>query len=253
MAGEKNAPAGAQAADGGLERVFGVDAAGEKRCVETAAAARLPREDSAVCPDALEARIGHAARERLRAARIGVAGAGGLGSNIAVMLARSGVGELVVADFDVVDLSNLNRQHYFRGDLGRPKVEALADQIHAIDPAVRVQAHRTRVTAENARELFGGCDVVCEAFDDPEGKALLAEQLLSMPHGPVLVSGNGMAGSGPASEVVTRRVGRRFYLCGDGVSDVGAGQVLFAPRVMLCAAQQALLALRIVLGLEDTA
>lgn len=202
-------------------------------------------------PDALEQRIGHEARGRLRAARIGVAGAGGLGSNIAVMLARSGVGELVIVDFDVVDESNLNRQHYFRRDLGRPKVEALADQLETIGSGTRVQTHGIRVTAGNARELFGGCDVVCEAFDDPEAKALLAEQLLTAPGGPVLISGNGMAGLGPADAIVTRQVSRRFYLCGDGASDVAAGEVLFAPRVALCAAQQALLALRIVLGLED--
>ena len=222
--------------------------AGEKNVPEPARSAHEELPDH---PDALEQRIGHEARGRLRAARIGVAGAGGLGSNIAVMLARSGVGELVIADFDVVDESNLNRQHYFRRDLGRPKVEALADQLEAIGSGTRVQAHCVRVTAGNARELFGGCDVVCEAFDDPEAKALLAEQLLTAPDGPVLVSGNGMAGLGPAATIVTRRVSRRFYLCGDGTSDVGAGEVLFAPRVALCAAQQALLALRIVLGIED--
>ena len=150
--------------------------------------------------DALERRIGREARECLRAARIGVAGAGGLGSNIAVMLARSGVGELVVADFDAVDEGNLNRQHYFRSDLGRPKVEALAEQIRAIGAGTRVRALRTRVTAENVRGIFGGCDIVCEAFDDPEAKALLVERLLTVPDGPTLVSGNGMAGLGPAAE-----------------------------------------------------
>lgn len=224
MAGEKNVPSGA----------------------------RLEREGSVAPPDALERRIGREARERLRAARIGVAGAGGLGSNIAVMLARSGVGELVVADFDAVDESNLNRQHYFRSDLGRPKVEALAEQIRAIGAGTRVRALRTRVTAENVRGIFGGCDIVCEAFDDPEAKALLVERLLTVPDGPTLVSGNGMAGLGPAAEVVTRRVGRRLYLCGDGTSDVADGEALFSPRVTLCAAQQALLAVRIVLGFEGS-
>ena len=200
--------------------------------------------------DPLAARIGAEARERLRAARVGVAGAGGLGSNIAVMLARSGVGHLVIADFDVVDESNLNRQHYFRRHLGRPKVEALAEQLRAIDPAVSVETHRTRVTEANARELFAACPIVCEAFDNPEAKALLVEQLLTDPAGPVVIAGNGMAGTGPAAEIATRRVGRRLYLCGDGVSDVGGGAALFAPRVALCAAQQALLAVRLILGEE---
>lgn len=202
--------------------------------------------------DALSSRIGEEARARLAAARVGVAGLGGLGSHIAVMLARSGVGALHLVDFDLVDESNLNRQHYFREHLGRPKVEALAEQIRAIGAGTRVRALRTRVTGENVRGIFGGCDIVCEAFDDPEAKALLVEELLALPEGPVLVAGNGMAGAGPAREIVTRRVSRRFYVCGDGASDVGATGALLAPRVALCAAQQALLAVRIVLGLEGS-
>lgn len=200
--------------------------------------------------DPLEQRIGHTARERLAKARIGIAGAGGLGSNIAMMLARSGVGHLVIADFDTVDESNLNRQHYAREHVGASKVDALSQQIHAVDPRVEMQAFRLRVTPQNARELFGGCDIVCEAFDDAQAKAMLVEQLLSLTPGPIVVSGNGMAGIGPASEIVTRRLGGRLYVCGDGESDVDAGEVLYAPRVMLCAAQQALVAVRIVLGEE---
>lgn len=200
--------------------------------------------------DPLEQRIGHTARERLAKARIGIAGAGGLGSNIAMMLARSGVGHLVIADFDTVDESNLNRQHYAREHVGASKVDALSQQIHAVDPRVEMQAFRLRVTPQNARELFGGCDIVCEAFDDAQAKAMLVEQLLSLTPGPIVVSGNGMAGIGPASEIVTRRLGSRLYVCGDGESDVDAGEVLYAPRVMLCAAQQALVAVRIVLGEE---
>lgn len=200
--------------------------------------------------DPLEQRIGRTARERLAKARIGIAGAGGLGSNIAMMLARSGVGHLVIADFDTVDESNLNRQHYAREHVGASKVDALSQQIHAVDPRVEMQAFRLRATPQNARELFGGCDIVCEAFDDAQAKAMLVEQLLSLTPGPIVVSGNGMAGIGPASEIVTRRLGSRLYVCGDGESDVDAGEVLYAPRVMLCAAQQALVAVRIVLGEE---
>ena len=154
--------------------------------------------------DPLEQRIGRMARERLAKARIGIAGAGGLGSNIAMMLARSGVGHLVIADFDTVDESNLNRQHYAREHVGASKVDALSQQIHAVDPRVEMQAFRLRVTPQNARELFGGCDIVCEAFDDAQAKAMLVEQLLSLTPGPIVVSGNGMAGIGPASEIVTR-------------------------------------------------
>ena len=121
-----------------------------------------------------------------------------------------------------------------------------------IDPGIELTLDRVRVDAGNAAALFAGERIVCEAFDDPEAKALLAEELLTLPEGPVLVAGNGMAGAGSASEIVTRRVSRRFYVCGDGASDVGATGALLAPRVALCAAQQALLAVRIVLGLEGS-
>ncbi len=201
--------------------------------------------------DPLEERIGTQARTLLARARVGIAGAGGLGSNIAMMLARSGVGHLVIVDFDLVDESNLNRQHYFCADIGRPKVEVISEQIDNVGAKTMVTTIRDKVTEENVVALFTGCSIVCEAFDDPEAKAMLVDRLMSVPDGPVVICGNGMAGTGPASEIVTTRAGKRLYICGDGKSDVGAGEVLFAPRVVLCAAHQALLALRIVLGLES--
>lgn len=198
--------------------------------------------------DALSSRIGEEARARLAAARVGVAGLGGLGSHIAVMLARSGVGALHLVDFDLVDESNLNRQHYFREHLGRPKTEALAEQLRRIDPGIELTLDRVRVDAGNAAALFAGERIVCEAFDDAACKAELVNALLTGTEATV-VAGNGMAGAGPAEAVVTRRAGRRLYVCGDGATDV-ADAALYAPRVALCAAQQALVALRLALGLE---
>ena len=110
--------------------------------------------------DALSSRIGEEARARLAAARVGVAGLGGLGSHIAVMLARSGVGALHLVDFDLVDESNLNRQHYFREHLGRPKTEALAEQLRRIDPGIELTLDRVRVDAGNAAALFAGERIV---------------------------------------------------------------------------------------------
>ena len=225
-------------------------------CAATSGASAAPGGPSAAAPnpaapgDPLAARIGADRRALLAQARVGIAGAGGLGSNIAVMLVRSGVGNLVLVDFDAVDESNLNRQHYFRRDIGRPKVDALAEQLRAIDPAVSVETHRCHVTQENARALFAGCGIVCEAFDDPQAKALLVDELLAQPDGSVVICGNGMAGVGPAAGIVTRRLGTRLYVCGDGRSDVANGEPLYAPRVTLCAAQQALVALRLILELE---
>ncbi|WP_080797188.1 sulfur carrier protein ThiS adenylyltransferase ThiF [Arabiibacter massiliensis] len=200
--------------------------------------------------DALASRIGADARERLRAARVGIAGLGGLGSHIAVMLARSGVGALHLVDFDVVDEGNLNRQHYFREHLGRPKTDALAEQLLRIDPRLDLALDRVRVDAGNAAALFSGERIVCEAFDDPAAKADLVNALLAQAPGTTVVAASGMAGAGPAAEVRTRRVGRRLYVCGDGATDV-ADEALYAPRVVLCAAQQALVVVRLALGLED--
>ena len=198
--------------------------------------------------DALARRIGADARAKLAAARVGVAGLGGLGSHIAVMLARSGVGALHLVDFDRVDEGNLNRQHYFREHLGRPKTEALAEQLRRIEPGIELALDCVRVDAGNAAALFAGERIVCEAFDDAACKAELVNALLTGTEATV-VAGNGMAGAGPAAAVVTRRAGRRLYVCGDGATDV-ADAALYAPRVTLCAAQQALVAVRLALGLE---
>ena len=198
--------------------------------------------------DALARRIGATERERLAEARVGVAGLGGLGSHIAVMLARSGVGMLHLVDFDRVDESNLNRQHYFREHLGCRKTDALAEQLMRIDPQLELALDCVRVDAGNAAALFAGERIVCEAFDDAACKAELVNALLTGTEATV-VAGNGMAGAGPAEAVVTRRAGRRLYVCGDGATDV-ADAALYAPRVTLCAAQQALVAVRLALGLE---
>lgn len=198
--------------------------------------------------DALTRRIGATERERLAEARVGVAGLGGLGSHIAVMLARSGVGMLHLVDFDRVDESNLNRQHYFREHLGCRKTDALAEQLLRIDPQLELALDCVRVDAGNAAALFAGERIVCEAFDDAACKAELVNALLTGTEATV-VAGNGMAGAGPAEAVVTRRAGRRLYVCGDGATDV-ADAALYAPRVALCAAQQALVAVRLALGLE---
>lgn len=198
--------------------------------------------------DALARRIGATERECLAEARVGVAGLGGLGSHIAVMLARSGVGMLHLVDFDRVDESNLNRQHYFREHLGCRKTDALAEQLLRIDPQLELALDCVRVDAGNAAVLFAGERVVCEAFDDAACKAELVNALLTGTEATV-VAGNGMAGAGPAEAVVTRRASRRLYVCGDGATDV-ADAALYAPRVALCASQQALVAVRLALGLE---
>lgn len=198
--------------------------------------------------DALAGRHGAAVQTKLDRAAVGVAGLGGLGSHIAVSLARLGVGRLVLVDFDVVDVTNLNRQHYTMKDIGIPKTLALLEQLEAINPYLNYETYTERIIPANAARLFSGCDVVCEAFDRPDQKAMLIETLLEqLPETPI-VSGSGMAGFGSANAIRTERRFGRLYLCGDGTSDVSDGLGLMAPRVAVCAAHQAAMTLRLLLG-----
>lgn len=197
------------------------------------------------------ARMGGDAVQKLKSAAVGIAGLGGLGSHIAVHLARMGVGRLVLADFDRVDLTNLHRQHYDLEQIGQYKTEALASQLRNIDPFLAYDLHTVRVSEENAAALFSSCSVVCEAFDRADQKALLIETLLAECPDTVIVSGSGMAGIGSANTVQTRRVMPRLYLCGDGQTDVGEAGSLAASRVAACAAHQAHMALRLILGQES--
>ena len=185
--------------------------------------------------------------DRLKNAHIGIAGLGGLGSNIAMMLARSGIGHLTLADLDSVEPSNLNRQHYMVSHLGMPKTEAIKDLILQANPFIRLDTHLVRITEENAPEIFGSCDLVCEAFDRPEAKAELINSLLENCPGLTLISGSGMAGYGNSNTIRTEKAMKYLYICGDQVSEIGPNNSLMAPRVQICAAHQANLVLQLLL------
>lgn len=189
--------------------------------------------------------------EKISSGSVAIAGLGGLGSQIAVMLARAGVGKLFLVDFDKVELTNLNRQAYHIGHLGRPKTEALAEILAQINPYVETEARTEKVTEENAAALFRGFPILCEGFDRPEQKAMLVNTVLAQCAGTIVISGNGMAGYGPANQIVTERKMGRLYLCGDGRTKLDAGTCLMAPRVMACAAHQANAAIRLLLGEEE--
>ena len=194
---------------------------------------------------ALELRQGKALTECFARGCVAVCGLGGLGSNIAISLARSGVGKLILIDFDCVDVTNLHRQQYRAAQVGLPKTDALRQIIGEIAPYVEVETHAQRVTAQNCAELIRDANIVCEAFDGAQEKAMLANTVLETMPEKYLVAASGMAGLDSANAVQTRRVAKRFYICGDGVSDVADGIGLVAPRVMLCAAHQAHMVLRI--------
>lgn len=188
--------------------------------------------------------------EKLKAATVGIAGCGGLGSTIAVSLARSGIGTLILADFDVVEPSNLNRQQYFIDQIGMYKVNALQEIIQKINPNVAVRTCCGMVTEENCAELFTGATIIVEAFDKAEYKSRLVNHVLTSMPGIFIVAGNGMAGYGPNDDIVTQKIGSRLFVCGDGVSEAQPGNGLMAPRVGICANAQANQVLRIILG-ED--
>ena len=187
---------------------------------------------------------------RLKSAVIGIAGAGGLGSAVAVALARIGIGRLVIADFDVVEPSNLNRQQYFVDQIGIPKVQALAENLARINPYSTVAAHATLLTPENIPQLFSGCPVIVEAFDRADMKAMLVETVLEQMPDATIVAASGLAGCGPNNDIVTRRAAKRLYLVGDGESEAGPGCGLMAPRVGIAAHHQANQVVRIILGEE---
>ena len=199
---------------------------------------------------ALEMRQGAEAVRKLQAATVAVCGLGGLGSNIAISLARAGVGKLVLVDFDCVDVTNLHRQQYKASQVGLPKPEALLANLKEIAPYTEFETHFEKVTAENVATLLANADVVCEAFDNAEAKAMLVNTVLETMPDKFLVAASGMAGFDGGNAIRTRRITDKFFLCGDGVSDVDGGIGLVAPRVMLCAAHQALTVVRLILGLE---
>ena len=197
---------------------------------------------------ALAARHGEARQSRFEAARVAVCGLGGLGSNIAIALARAGVGRLHLLDFDVVEPSNLNRQQYAAAQVGMAKADALRENIAAVNPYCETTAERVRVTPENLAALLADDDIVCEAFDRAEQKAMLVSGVMeAFPDKPV-VAASGMAGLCSANAIRTRRVSRRLYVCGDLVADVDDGQGLYGARVLVCAAHQATMALRLIAG-----
>lgn len=206
----------------------------------------IPSEEEMLC--VLRQRHGEARQEKISAATVAVCGLGGLGSNIAVSLARAGIGKLILIDFDRVDVSNLHRQQYKTSQVGISKTEALAENLQEIAPYLTLETHNIRVTELNALSLIQPADIICEAFDNAAAKAMLTNMVLTKMPEKYLVAASGMAGFGSANEIRTRRVSERFYLCGDGVSDVEDGIGLVSSRVMLCAAHQAHTVLRILTG-----
>ena len=194
---------------------------------------------------ALGERHGEVLQKNFSEAVVAVCGLGGLGSNIAIALARAGVGKLTLIDFDCVDISNLHRQQYKVNQIGINKTDALFENLKEIAPYIEIEIHSVRITEDNAMGLLADADIICEAFDNAECKAMLTNFVLEAMPEKFLVAASGMAGFGSANSIKTRKITSKFYLCGDEQSDVQSEGSLVASRVMLCAAHQAHTVLRI--------
>ena len=194
---------------------------------------------------ALTERHGKELQQAFSSAVVAICGLGGLGSNIAIALARAAIGKLILIDFDRVDITNLHRQQYKADQIGMYKTDALADNLREINPYIELETHTERISEENAVTLLRDADIICEAFDNAEAKAMLTDIVLSELPDKYLVAASGMAGMGVTNSIKTRRITSRFYLCGDETSEVSENIGLVAPRVALCAAHQAHTVLRI--------
>jgi sulfur carrier protein ThiS adenylyltransferase len=190
-------------------------------------------------------------RERLADKHVGIIGLGGLGSNAAAMLVRTGVRHLVLVDFDVVDESNLNRQLYFRDDIGRRKTEALAATLRRIEPGVDLELVSSRAGEDEIIAIGRRVDVLMEATDCADTKALVmnvcAQHLPELP----CVAASGLAGLGSANDVVTQPLAEHLWIVGDLTSDVSKGLPLAASRVMVASGHEAHAVVRILLGMTE--
>ena len=183
--------------------------------------------------------------DKLQRATVGIAGCGGLGSNAAVALVRAGVGRLILADHDTVEASNLNRQHYFQGDIGRKKVEALAAHLRAINPDVELILHDVELAPENLPEIFSEADLLLEAFDRADSKKWLIETwCVTYPDRPV-VAASGVSGCGHTDEMKVHSAGN-IHMVGDEHSEMTMG--LCAARVMMAASMEANVAIGLLTG-----
>lgn len=167
---------------------------------------------------------------------VGIAGCGGLGSNVAVLLARSGIGKLIVADFDMVALENINRQHFFLDQIGKPKVESLGEMLERINPHLEYTPVQKQISPKNIESIFGHVDVMVEAFDLASEKQMLIDCWLKLKNNKPIVAVSGVAGLGCIDKIKVNRL-NNLVVVGDFETDLKAG--LIAPKVMMVASAQA--------------
>ncbi|HBV98264.1 MAG: thiamine biosynthesis protein ThiF [Peptococcaceae bacterium BICA1-7] len=187
--------------------------------------------------EALAQTLGRDNMKKIQSIRVGLAGAGGLGSNCAQLLVRSGFVKFRIVDFDVVEWSNLNRQFYFARQVGLKKVDALKENLLSINPGLDIETVRVKIDSRNVIKLFEGCHVVVEALDGASDKRMVAETFINS--GKLLVAASGLAGWGSTDDIRIHRIRKDFFLVGDLKSEVGPGLPPMGPGVNIAAAKQA--------------
>jgi sulfur carrier protein ThiS adenylyltransferase len=209
---------------------------------------RIPDERELEC--LMVARHSPGIHRRVKRSTVGIAGLGGLGSQVAIALARIGVGYLILADYDIVEPSNLNRQQYFIQQIGMPKVDAMRENLQRVNPYVRIITHRTVITPRNVQSVFGNAHIIVEAFDKAEEKAMLINAISESMPDTYIVAASGVAGYGDNNAIRTTKFSSRIFIVGDQRSAAGPGVGLMAPRVGIAAHHQANMVLRLILGEE---
>jgi sulfur carrier protein ThiS adenylyltransferase len=220
----------------------------EGDCVVLIRRGEIPQKDELEA--LLTARHSPGVHEKMKKAVVGIAGLGGLGSSVAIALARMGVGTLIGADFDVVEPSNLNRQQYSMQHIGRPKTEAMSEIIAAITSLTRFRAEKVRLDAKNVPQIFADTQVIVECFDAPEAKIMLMETVNDHLPEAYCIAASGVAGFGESNRILTRRMGERLFVVGDMETSAQPGRGLMAPRVGIAAHHQANLAVELLLDPE---
>lgn len=198
---------------------------------------------------ALQKSIGTENYDKVSSVKVGIAGCGGLGSNCTFNLLRSGFKNLVIADFDRIESSNLNRQFFFYDQIGEFKSKALKENLLRINPDAEIESHVIVLDRANVHDIFSGCDIIVEAFDRADMKKMLAEEVVGKAS--LYVSGSGLSGWDDADSIVTKQIRPDFYLVGDFSTEADSETPPVSPRVNVTAAKQANVVLSTILKSKD--
>lgn len=186
-------------------------------------------------------------KDKISKAVIGIAGCGGLGSNAAIALARTGIKKLIIADFDLVEPSNLNRQQFALKDLGRNKTDALEEIIRSFNPFIEIEKHTTKLNLKNIYAVFQECPIIIEAFDKVSEKSMIMKSFSDRRFtGKYLIVASGIAGFTSSNDIKTNKISGNIFICGDNSTDNIKENGLMLPRVMIAAGHQANLALELI-------